>query len=320
MVHNARMQAVVYEQYGAPEVLQLREVERPTVGDRQVLVRVHATSVNAGDMLMLSAPWLAIRLYWGLFAPRNHVLGFELSGTVEAVGAKVTRLRPGDEVFGGCESGGAWAQFIATAEKGLVLKPSSLTHAEAAACPVGALTALTGLVDKGRLRAGQRVLINGASGSVGSFAVQLAKSFDTEVTAVCRGSKHEFVRSLGADQVIDYREHDFTQLDARYDLVFDAVGDRPIADCKRTLTPEGIYVAVSGRPSRSLRVALFGGKRATSFVAFANREGLERVRDLIETGKLKPAINRRFALSETPEAMRYVIDGHARGKVVITVS
>jgi NADPH:quinone reductase-like Zn-dependent oxidoreductase len=313
------MRAIVYEEYGPPDVLELREVDRPTVTDGGVLVRVHATCVSGGDWHMLTATWLAVRLYWGLLRPRRQVLGFDVAGTVEAVGAKVTHFRPGDEVFGASEAGGAFAELVCVPEAGLAPKPKGLTHEQAAAVPTSALTALHGLRDKGRIRSGQEVLINGASGGVGTFAVQLAKSFGAEVTGVCSTEKLDLVQSIGADHTIDYKREDFTQSDARYDLVLDNVGNRPLADCKRTLRPDGIYVAVSGHPARAVWIAMAGGKRMVSFVSRTNREDLGVLSELLLTGKLEPVIDRCYPLEEVPEAMRQFGEGRARGKIVIRV-
>ncbi|MHC4341186.1 MAG: NAD(P)-dependent alcohol dehydrogenase [Planctomycetota bacterium] len=313
------MKAVVYQEYGSPEVLELREVDKPTLTEGDVRVRVHAASVGAGDWHLLTATWFAVRLYQGLFRPKRKILGHDVAGTVEAVGGKVTQFQPGDEVFGESNGAGAFAEYVCVPDHALVLKPASLTYEEAAAVPVSALTALQGLRDKGRIQPGQRVLINGASGGVGSFAVQIAKSFGAEVTGVCSTRKLEMVRSIGADQVIDYSQEDFTKGDRRYDLVLDNVGNRPLADCRRTLRPEGIYVAVSGAPTRSLWVAMTGGKRMVSFISQPNQKDLDFIKELLETGKVTPVIDRRYPLREVPMAMRYFGEGHVQGKVVITV-
>ncbi len=312
------MQAIVYEKYGPPDVLELREIDKPTIKDNEVLVRVHAAAVGAGDLHLLSAEIWAVRAYAGLFGPKRPVLGHDLAGTVEAVGNKVTRFKAGDEVFGTSNNAGAFAEYVRVPEAGLALKPSNLTFDEAAAVPVSALTALQGLRDKGRIQPGHKVLINGASGGVGLFAVQIAKSFGAEVTGVCSTKKMELVRSLGADHVIDYTQEDFTTSDRRYDLVLDNVGNRPLADCKRTLAPDGIYVAVAGAPSRSLRIAIAGGKNAIVFVSLPNPEDLLCIKELVESGKLTPTIDRRYPLAEVPDAMRFAGAGTAQGKIVIT--
>jgi NADPH:quinone reductase-like Zn-dependent oxidoreductase len=314
------MKAIVYEQYGTPDVLALREVDRPVPGPRDVLVRVHAVGVGAGDWHMLNATWFAVRLFQGLLRPKRHVLGHELSGVVEAVGAEITRFAPGDEVFGAVETGGAFAEYASVPEKTLVAKPADVTHQVAAATPVSALTALHGLRDKGGVRDGHRVLVNGASGGVGSFAVQLAKLAGAEVTGVCSTPKVEFVRSLGADHVVDYRRQDFTQAGERYDVVLDNVGSLPFAACRRALTPTGRYVAVSGAPSRTLRMVLVGGKRMVAFVSQANHEDLTHLADLLASGELKPAIDRTYPLAEVPDALRRLGAGDVRGKLVIEVA
>jgi NADPH:quinone reductase-like Zn-dependent oxidoreductase len=313
------MKAVVYERYGPPDVLELREVDVPTVGDGEVLVRIHAAGVAAGDWHLLRATWFAVRLYQGLFRPKRPILGQDLAGRVEAIGTGVTRFRPGDEVFGSSENGGAFAEYASVPESELAPKPAGLTYAEAATVPVSSVTALQGLRDKGRIRPGHEVLINGASGGVGTYAVQIAKSFDAEVTAVCSTSKMDLVQSIGADHVIDYTRDDFTQMDERYDLVLDNVGNRSLAECRRTLRPEGIYVAVSGAPTRSLWVAMVGGAQMVSFISKVNREDLAFIKELVEAGKLRPVVDRHYALSEVPEALRDFGQGRARGKLVIDV-
>ena len=213
----------------------------------------------------------------------------------------------------------AFAEFVRVAESGVAPKPANLSYAEAAAVPVSALTALQGLRDKGRIRPGHRVLINGASGGVGTFAVQIAKSYGAEVTGVCSTRKLDLVRSLGADHVVDYSQEDFTKRDERYDLVLDLAGKHPLADCRRTLTPEGIYVAAAGAPLRTLRAAVTGGKRTVGYVSQPNREDLGFLAELLESGKVKPVIDRRYPLAEVPEAIRYFGEGNVRGKIVITV-
>jgi NADPH:quinone reductase-like Zn-dependent oxidoreductase len=313
------MRAIVYERYGPPEVLELREVDAPVVGERDVLVRVRAASVGAGDWHMLTATWFAVRLYQGLLRPKRPILGYDVSGTVEAVGAAVTRFRPGDQVFGASDEGGAFAELMRVPESGLVRRPPGLSHAQAAAVPTSALTALQGLRDKGRIRAGQQVLVNGASGGVGTFAVQLARVFGAEVTATASTAKLDLVRSLGAAHAIDYTREDFTRGERRYDLVLDNVGNRPLADCKRTLTPTGIYVAVSGAPTRSLRVALTGGRRMVALLSKPNQPDLAFLAELLESGELTPVIDRTYPLREVPDALHRLGAGQARGKLVITV-
>ncbi len=313
------MKAIVYATYGSPDVLELREVEPPVCGKNDVLVRVHAASVGAGDWHLLTATWFAVRLYQGLVRPKRPILGHDVSGTVEAVGSAVTRFAVGDQVFGASENAGCFAELVRVPATGLVHKPDNVTHEQAAAVPASALAALHGLRDKGRIRAGHKVLINGASGGVGTFAVQLAKFYGAEVTGVCSTSKLDLVLSIGADHVIDYRHEDFTQRDERYDLVLDNVGNRPLADCRRTLTPDGIYVAVSGAPTRALWIALFGGQRAVSFISQSKPEDLEDLRELLEAGQLTPVIERTYPLAEVADALRRLGAGQARGKLVIRV-
>lgn len=311
------MKAVVYDRYGSPDVLELREVDPPTVGERDVLVRVRAAGVAAGDWHLLRATWLAVRLYQGLLRPKRRVLGHDASGIVEAVGAQVTRFRPGAEVFGTSDRAGAFAELVAWPEDALVAKPPSVSFAEAAATPASALAALHGL-RKGRIGPGQRVLVNGASGGVGTFAVQLAKHFGAaEVTGVCSAGKADLVRAIGADRVIDYAREDFTASGERWDLVLDNVGRHPLAACRRALTPTGVYVAVSGAPTRSLRIALLGGKQLVAFVSQPNPADLGLLRELLADGRLKPVVDRTFPLGEVPDALRYFGAGRARGKVVV---
>lgn len=314
------MQAVVYKRYGPPDVLELREVERPRPKDGEVLVRVHAAGVGAGDWHLLTASMFAVRLYQGLFRPKRRILGHDLSGTVEAVGPGVTAFRPGDEVFGSSFHAGAFAEFACVPEGGLAPKPAGLSHTGAAAVPSSGITALQGLRDKGRVRAGQAVLIHGASGGVGSFAVQIAKAHGATVTGVCSTAKLDFVRSLGADRVLDYTREDFAELGDRYDLILDMVGKHSLAACRRALAPDGVYVAVSGAPTRSLRIALIGGKRMRAFIAKPNRADLLVLSELLESGRLRPRVDRCYALPEVPEALRELGAGRVRGKLVVAVA
>jgi NADPH:quinone reductase-like Zn-dependent oxidoreductase len=313
------MRAVVYERYGSPDVLELREVETPSIGEREVLVRIRAASLNAGDAHLLRATWLAVRLYQGLVRPKRRVLGHDVSGVVEAVGSEVTRFRPGDEVFGASPDAGTFAELVRVPEETLAPKPSRLTHEQAAAVPTAALTALQGLRDKGHLQAGQDVLVNGASGGVGTFAVQIARALGARVTAVCSARKAEAVRSLGAERVLDYAREDFTRREERYDVVLDLVGDRPLAACRGVLTPDGTYVAVSGHPLRTLWVAVAGGRRSAAFISQPDRVDLETLRELLESGRIRPLVDRVFSLADTAEAFRYHASRAAAGKVVIAV-
>jgi NADPH:quinone reductase-like Zn-dependent oxidoreductase len=322
------MRAIVYHQYGSPDVLQLEEVEKPTPKDDEVLIKVSSASVNALDWHLLSADIFLVRLNSGLTKPKQQILGADVAGTVEAVGQNVKQLRPGDEVFGDIfDSGlGGFAEYVCTKEDALVIKPANLSLEEAAAIPVAALTALQGLRNKGQIQSGQKVLINGASGGVGTFAVQIAKAFGAEVTAVCSTGNMDTVRSLGADQVIDYTKEDFTKSDQQYDMILAVNGYHPIFDYKRALRPKGRYVMSGGTMAQFGQVVLLGpvismtsSQKMGNFMAKANHNDLLVIKELVEAGKVKPVIDRRYQLSETAEAMRYLGAGHAKGKIVITV-
>lgn len=323
------MKAIVYKEYGSPDVLHLEEVAMPIPADGEVLVKVQAASVNAADWrLMRADPFLA-RLYTGLFKPtRFQILGGDIAGRVEAVGKDVSQFKVGDEVFGEVSASGfgGFAEFKCARENELVLKPANLTFEEAAAVPLAALAALQGLRDKGQIQSGQKVLIYGASGGVGTFAVQIAKSFGAEVTAVCSTAKMELARSLGADHVLDYTQEDFTRNGLRYDLILAANGDRSIFDYKRALNEGGIYVMVGGKAGQLFQalllgpwISMLGSKKMRAVTSKPNQEDLLFLKELIESGKLKPVIDRRFPLSEVADAVRYIEAGHATGKVVISV-
>ena len=317
------MKAIVYTTYGSPDVLQLKDIEKPTPKDNQVLVKVHAASANPADWhLMRAEPFLA-RFANGLLKPKNTRLGADLAGRIEAVGRNVTRFRIGDAVFGELplDAMGSFAEYVCISEELLALKPDKLTFEQAAAVPLAAFTALQGLRDKGQIRPGQRVLVNGASGGVGTFAVQIAKSFGTEVTGVCSTRNLDMVRSIGADHVIDYTQTDFTNTGQRYDLIFDAIGNRSVSDLKRALTPNGICsVAGFTSLSRLFQTMFFGGKKVGLMeTANANQADLVFIQGLLEAGKVVPVIDRRYPLSETAEAIRYLEAGHARGKVIVTI-
>jgi NADPH:quinone reductase-like Zn-dependent oxidoreductase len=323
------MKAIVRTRYGPPDVLKLEEVPKPTPGDDQVLIRVHAASVNAADWHLLTADIFLVRLMGrGLLTPKDKILGADVAGRVEAVGRNVKQFKPGDEVFGDIfqSGGGALAEYACAREDALALKPASLTFEEAAAVPLAAVTALQGLRDKGKIRPGQKVLINGASGGVGTFAVQIAKSLGAEVTAVCSTRNLDMVRSIGADQVIDYTKEDFTTSGQRYDLILAANGYHPILDYRRALSPKGIYVMSGGSWAQMFQamllgpwISMTGSKKMGALSAKANPEDLAFVKELLEAGKVKPVIDRRYPLSEVPEALRYLGEGHARGKIVITM-
>jgi len=323
------MKAIVYTEYGSSDVLHLHEVTKPTPGDDEVLVKVYAASVNAADWrLMRADPFLA-RLYTGLLKPtRFQILGGDIAGRVEAVGKDVSQFKAGDEVFGEVSvSGfGGFAEYKCARESELVLKPTNLSFEEAAAVPLAALAALQGLRDKGQIRAAQKVLINGASGGVGTFAVQIAKYYGAEVTAVCSTAKMELARSLGADHVIDYTQEDFTQNGLRYDLILAANGDRSIFDYKRALSERGIYVMAGGKAGQLFQAMLLGplmsmvgSKKMRSVLSTPNQEDLQLLKELLESGKVKPVIDSRYSLREVPDAISYVEEGHAKGKVVISV-
>ena len=325
------MKAIVYTQYGSPDVLQFKDVEKPTPKDNEVLVKIHAASVNALDWHMMRATPFLARLENGLFKPKQNKLGADLAGRVEAVGSGVKQFRPGDEVFGDIwlNGLGGFAEYGNTREDTLSLKPINLSFEAAATVPLSALTALQGLRDKGQIQAGQKVLINGASGGVGTFAVQIAKAFGAEVTGVCSTRNVELVRSIGADHVIDYTREDFTQNGQEYDLIYCAVGNRSVADYQRALTPQGVCVIAGFTTLRLMfqhmilgpRRSKVGGQRIGMMgTVKANQADLLFMKGLLEAGKIVPVIDRCYPLSETAEAIRYVETGHARGKVVITVA
>ncbi|PYS91418.1 MAG: alcohol dehydrogenase [Acidobacteria bacterium] len=314
------MKAIVCHNYGPPDVLKLEEVGRPTAGDDEVLIKVRAASVNPIDRLIRGRPYI-IRAMTGLRKPKDIRVGRDLAGQVEAVGRNVTQFQPGDEVFG--VSSGAFAEYVCVDEKKLALKPVNLTFEQAAAVPIAGLTALQGLRDKGRIQPGQKVLINGASGGVGTFAVQIAKSFGVDVTAVCSTRNVDMVRSIGADHCIDYTQEDFAQSGQRYDLILDTVGNRSLSDCRRAMIPRGIYVVVGARTLRRLLktplLSPFVSQNLVACMSRLSKEDLLVLKELIEARKVTPVIDRSYTLSEVPEAIRYLEEGHARGKVVITL-
>ncbi len=322
------MKAIVYTRYGPPDVLELKDVEKPAPRGNEVLVKVEAASVNAFDWHMLRGKPFVARLAGGLFRPRHAILGEDVAGKVEAVGRDARRFQPGDEVFGdiaACGSGG-FEEYVCAREDLLAPKPANLSFAEAAAVPMAAVTALQALRDRGGIREGKRVLINGAAGGVGTFAVQLARHFGAEVTAVCSARNLEQARALGADRVIDYAREDFAGQGGRYDLILGANGDRSLADYRRALAPGGRYVMTGGSDRQIFQSLLLGpwmsggSKKMGAMTARANREDLLFVKGLIEAGRLKPVIDRRYPLAEVADAIRYLETGHARGKVVISVA
>ncbi len=324
------MKAILFTEYGSPDVLEIKEVEKPAPKDNEVLVKVHAASVNAADWHALSADIFLVRLMGGgLRKPKDPRLGIDIAGRVEAIGSNVMQFQPGDEVYGGAD--GSFAEYAIAREDRLVLKPIAMTFEAAAAIPVAALTALQGLRDSGHIHPGQKVLIYGASGGVGTFAVQIAKSFGADVTAVCSSKNMDQARSMGADHVIDYTQEDFTRNGQRYDLILAVNGYHPILAYQRALSPTGVYVLV-GASSAHLLQALFqamllgplisrtgGQKMGFMEIAKINQKDLVIMNELFEAGKVVPVIDRYFSFRETAEALRYLGEGHAKGKVVITV-
>jgi NADPH:quinone reductase-like Zn-dependent oxidoreductase len=321
------MKAMVRHTYGSPDVLRLEEVPKPTAGERDVLVRVHAAAANAGDWHLMRGTPFPFRLVAGLLKPKHTTIGTDIAGRVEAVGRRVTHLKPGDDVFGELSRSGfgGYAEYVVAPEAALALKPSNASFEESAATPTSGLTALQGL-RKGKIQAGQKVLIHGAAGGVGTFAVQVAKSFGTEVTAVCGPGSVDLVRSIGADHVLDYTRDDFAQAGQRYDVILAVNGDRSIWDYRRALSRNGAYVMTGGSNRQLLQTLLYGpllsrgNQKFGNLLMRPNQADLLFLKDLIETGKLTPVIDRRYALGDVPEAIRYVEGGHARGKVVITIA
>jgi NADPH:quinone reductase-like Zn-dependent oxidoreductase len=324
------MKAAVYTRYGPPDVVEIAELEKPVPRDDEVLIRVRAASVNPADWRLTKGVPQIFRILFGLRNPTAKEpgrLGHDLAGNVEAVGRDIAKVKPGDEVFG--VGPGALAEYVCASETKLAMKPDNVTFEQAASVPVAALTALQGLRDKGKIQPGQEVLINGAAGGVGTFAVQIAKTFGAKVTAVCSTRNLEFVRSIGADRAIDYTQEDFTKNGQRYDLILDNVGNHSLAALRRALNPRGVCV-IAGAPkeaagfflTRAIATPLlsrFGSQRFAMFVARANMEDLNTLRDLMKAEKVKPVIDKRYGLTEASEAIRYLEEGHARGKVVISL-
>jgi NADPH:quinone reductase-like Zn-dependent oxidoreductase len=323
------MKAAVRDRYGSPDVVEVREIEKPAPADEEVLVRVRAGSLNLGDWYAVTGrPWVG-RTQMGLFKPKDNRLGVDYAGTVEAVGKDVTEFRPGDDVFGG--RNGAYAEYVCAREdRAIVPKPANVTFEQAAAVPIAALTALQGLRDKGQVQPGQKVLINGASGGVGTFAIQIAKALGAEVTAVCSTGNVDTARALGADHLVDYTREDFTRSDRRYDLMLDVAGSRSWSACRRILTPQATLVIVGGPKANrllgplgpmvgKLLAGLLSSRKVVFFIAKFNRPDMEILRELLESGKLTPVIDRRYELSEIADAFRYMGEGHCRSKVVVTV-
>jgi len=322
------LKAIVYNRYGTPEELRVAEVERPAPKDNEVLVRVQAASVNAADWHLLTADIFLVRFSSGLIAPKHPILGFDIAGHVESVGRSVTRFRAGDIVFGDIGLGvGAFAEYTSVPEHLLCRMPAGLTFEEAAAVPLAAVTALQGLRDIGRVQPGNRVVIQGASGGVGTFAVQIAKALGAEVTAVCSPRNLTQAQALGADHVIDYTRENFTRNGQRYDVILAANGFRAIGDYRRALTPRGVYAMAGGAPAQMFEALLLGGLMSSRVgqslrvvSAKPDANDLAVLKEWIEAGKLKPVIDRRYPLEQTADALRYLGEGHARGKIVIQIS
>src|SRR6266536_600438 len=326
MREEITMKAIVQDMYGSPDVLELREIDKPVVGDDEVLVRVHAAGVDQGVWhLMAGLPYLVRIAGVGLRAPKNPVRGIDVAGRVEAVGENVTRFGPGDEVFGTCR--GSFAEYACAGADRLVPKPANLTFEQAAAVPVSGCTALQAVRDRGKVRPGQRVLIIGAGGGVGTFAVQLAKAFGAEVTGVCSTTKVELVRSIGADRVIDYTREDFADGRNRFDVILDIAGNRSLSHLRRALAPEGTLVIVGGegggtwfggtdRQLRASVLSLVVRQKLGSWISTEREADLETLPAFLEDGKVMPVIDRTYPLSEVPEAIWYLREGHVRGKVV----
>jgi NADPH:quinone reductase-like Zn-dependent oxidoreductase len=319
------MKAIVYSRYGPPEVLALRDVETPAPKDGEVLVRAHAASVNALDWRPFTLPLVFVRiLRGGLREPKDTKVGVDVAGRVQAVGAAVTRFRRGDEVFGTAR--GAFAEYVCAAEDALVPKPANVSFEAAAAVPVAALTALQGLRDKGRIQPGQEVLVHGAGGGVGTFAVQLAKALGARVTAVCSPRNVDMVRAIGADHVIDYTREDFTRLGRSYDLIAAVNGDRSVLRYRQALKPGGTCVVLGGSMKQILQALVLGpvlsrmgNRKVEALMTRGSREDLSFLKDLLAAGKVVPVIDRRYPLERAAEAIEYLVQGHARGKVVLTV-
>lgn len=323
------MRAVVRSTFGSPDVLELKEIDKPDVSDDEVLVRVRAASVNPADWYYLTGTPYIGRMAFGLRKPKSRLLGIDFAGTVEAIGGNVKQFQPGDDVFGA--GTGTFAEYVCVpGDRGLVLKPATLTFEEAAAVPVAGVTALQGLRDHGHIQPGQKVLINGASGGVGTFAVQIAKSFGVEVTGVCSTRNVEMVRAIGADHVIDYTYDDFTLTDQRYDLMLDIAGSRSWSECARVLNPQATLVMVGAPKGNHLvgpvshlagvrLAAMRSSQKAVSFLAKVDQPAMVVLRGLLEAGAVKPVVDRSYELSATADALRYMGEGHARAKIVITV-
>ena len=322
------MKAIVCEKYGSAEMLELKEVKMPVPADHQVLVKIHSSSLNYGNLVLLKGKPFLARFAFGLTKPKYPIPGGDIAGTVEAIGKDVTLFNEGDEVFGdlsGCGWGG-FAEYAAVPESALAIKPANISFEEAAAAPMAGVTALQGLRDKGSIQSGHKVLIYGASGGVGTFAVQIAKSFGAEVTGVCSTRNTEILHSIGASHIIDYTKEDFSRRKERYDLVLGVNGSNSISAYRRVLKPAGKFIHVGGSESQLYQtlllgpfISIIGSRKISSLLQRANQKDLNDVRVLLEDGKIKPVIDKRFKLSEVTEAFNYFQEGHAQGKVVVTV-
>jgi len=323
------MNAIVYRCFGSADVLKLEQIEKPTPADNQVLIKVKAAAVNPLDWhYMRGAPYIMRLMGVGIGKPEDIRLGRDFAGTVEAVGSKVTQFKLGDDVFGGAN--GAFAEYVTIAEdKGLALKPANMSFEQAASTPVAAITALQALRDKGQIKPGQKVLINGASGGVGTFAVQLAKSYGAEVTGVCSGRNEEMVKSLGADHVINYKQQDYTKLGQKYDLIIDMVGNHGLSANRKVMTPEGKLIMIGGAkgnwiaplkgPLKAMMYSPFVDQEFIMFIARLRKNDMAVLGELMASGEFTPVIDRTYALNEVPDAIRYSEEGHARGKIIITM-
>lgn len=321
------MKAIVHDRYGAFDLLGLRDIDKPVIAPDQVLVRVHSAGLHVGDCFGVRGAPLLMRVASGLFRPKLGIPGFDLAGTIEAAGKNVTRFELGDQVFGA--SFGTCAEYASAKEDHLALKPANLSFEQAAAIPTSGLAALHALRDVAKVQSGQKILINGASGGVGHFAVQIGKSYGAEVTGVCSTRNVELVRSVGADHVIDYSQEDFTKVGLRFDLIFDNVENRSLADCRRALTAHGMLILNSGTGAKGLKLLArlltpillspFVRQDLRRFLSVPNHEDLVVLKELVEAGNLTPFIEKSYALKETPEALRHIDEGHARGKVVVRV-
>ncbi|WP_370222425.1 NAD(P)-dependent alcohol dehydrogenase [Cytobacillus sp.] len=323
------MKAIVYQKYGSPENLRLTDIETPVPKDQEVLVKVHASSVNYGNLVLLKGKPFLARFAYGLLKPKHTIPGGDIAGQVEAVGKEVTQFHPGDKVFGdlsGCGWGG-FAEYVSVPEKALALKPANISFEEAAAVPMAGVTALQALRDKGNIQAGQKVLIYGASGGVGTFAVQIAKSFGAEVTGLCSTRNLDILNTLGADHAIDYKKVDFTKRTEKYDLILAVNGYQPISVYKRALRSNGTYVLAGGSGAQFTQamvlgpwISLTGNKKMSSMLQRQNQKDLIYLKELLEAGKVRPVIDRSFKLGEVDKAFKYFEEGHAQGKVIITIA